>query len=155
MKDAQKKLWDEVVAGNVEQAEMIIKYGEYVDVNYNNLADEWGFLVQQAAGNNDPDMIAMLLRYEANIDAINKQGQTALHLAGILGHDAAARYLVIRGADFAIRDINEQTVLEAAQDLGGFDLHRIIPDFTNLGARVDIDFLGSSSDSSFLFTGHK
>ena len=56
----------------------------------------------------------------ANINGQDKLGQTALHLAALVGNDYMVQALIACGADTTIRDKNGRTALAAIQNLKGY-----------------------------------
>ncbi len=64
--------------------------------------------------------IRKFVKNGANINGQDKLGQTALHLAALVGNDYMVRALIDCGADKTIRNKNGKTALEAIQSLIGY-----------------------------------
>jgi len=77
-----------------------------------------GLAMPMAAGiaDDDPEGIRILLKYKANVDAVDELGRTALMHAAGEGHVAIARVLLDAGADVALADRHGSTpLMEAAR----------------------------------------
>jgi serine protease Do len=68
------------------------------------------------------DELKALLNSRVDINATDRSGHTALHLAAILGQAELARYLLSRGADINARNIPGRTPLMLAVSPGDFSL---------------------------------
>ena len=82
-------------------------------------------LVAAAGGDeDDPAGVQLLLRHKARVDARDRDGRSALHVAAFQGHAAIVAALLDAGADPQARDAHEATaLLEAARgaSLGTFE----------------------------------
>jgi S1-C subfamily serine protease len=67
------------------------------------------------------DKLKALLDAGLGVNAKDKRGRTALHMATTLGQVELARYLIARGADINTTDAEGRTPLMIAVSLGGFD----------------------------------
>lgn len=79
-----------------------------------------------AASDGDSAMINRLLDLGAEIDAVNEDLQTALHVSASNGFVNAARVLVNRGANNGLRDRNGMTAEMLARAIGAFGLANIL-----------------------------
>ena len=71
--------------------------------------------VVDKAGRADPvEVIAMILDAGADINALNEQQTTAVHLAASRGNDKVVQYLASRGARFDIKNRQGKTAAELA-----------------------------------------
>lgn len=48
-----------------------------------------------AIRNGDNDLVKLFIENGANVDAVNQQGQTGLHLAALFGEDVIIRWVMI------------------------------------------------------------
>ncbi|CAM9592096.1 unnamed protein product, partial [Phaeothamnion confervicola] len=69
-----------------------------------------------AAGNGNADMVALLLRHGANLDAVDADGQTPLMYAAAGNHGGAIAALLEGGGTTDSRDENDRTVLHLAAE---------------------------------------
>ena len=94
-----------------------------------NKANSWGYNftpLHQAAINNCPDAIKLLINCGADLNGVDKRGQTPLHSATIWGQKAAVQALLARGADPNKRDEEEKTPISVAQDYNYMDIADIL-----------------------------
>jgi len=91
-----------------------------------NLRDVLGWTPLMRATQNDHHMIAQKLidMPETDINARNHAGQTALHIATIVGAQKTAVLLIQKGADVTIRDNEENAPLDIAKQRGDAQLVR-------------------------------
>lgn len=68
------------------------------------------------------DSLKQLLDSGVDVNATDKAGRTALHIAAMLGQTELARYLLSRGANVDARDRLGRTSLMISASLGGFRL---------------------------------
>lgn len=68
------------------------------------------------------DSLKQLLDSGVNVNATDRLGRTALHVAAMLGQTELARYLLSRGARVDARDKLGRTPLMISAGLGGFNL---------------------------------
>lgn len=64
------------------------------------------------------DMVALYLKYTSNVDVLNFQHWTPLHEAAAGAHRATVQYLISRGADCSIKNIEGKTALQVAREHG-------------------------------------
>jgi ankyrin repeat protein len=65
------------------------------------------------------EAIQLFLDHGADVDAFNASGQTALHIAAGRGADEVVRFLASHGAKLDLKDKQNHTPLETAQNGGG------------------------------------
>ncbi|MBL7526701.1 ankyrin repeat domain-containing protein, partial [Legionella bononiensis] len=90
-------------ANRLDVIEFLLKNGAKPGVQYGNgrtelhiLSDNHNLLCSENAYQRIADL---LIKYGINVNAIDKKGNTALHLAAITNNSTAIRYLVEHGAD--------------------------------------------------------
>lgn len=64
------------------------------------------------------DMVALYLRYTCNVDVLNIKHWTPLHEAAAGAHRATVQYLISRGADCSIKNVEGKTALQVARKNG-------------------------------------
>ncbi|TYT26079.1 hypothetical protein FZO89_07305 [Luteimonas viscosa] len=103
------------VAGNWRLARFLLERGAKPGVEGGTPA-----LVAAASGDeDDPAGVQLLLRHKAKVDARDRDGRTALHVAALQGHAEITAALLDAGADVHARDARESTpLLEAARGAG-------------------------------------
>ena len=94
------RLFDAVISRNVVAAEAVLRK-DGVDVDA--VDDGWTCLTR-AAGRGDVDMMRLLLRHGAAVDAPDGSRWTALMMATVHGSTDAARTLLDHGATVDARD---------------------------------------------------
>lgn len=70
----------------------------------------------------DKTAMDFILRYKPNLEQKNARGQTALHLAVLLGHRDIARALMLQGVDVNCKDDYDMTPLQLAMQRKNGDL---------------------------------
>jgi hypothetical protein len=100
--DYSKELWLLALNGDMflDEAQSCIDHG--ADVNYSMRDSELGGVLHVAARLRDAEqMVQLLLENGADVDLVNKAGDTPLMLAVERGHDAVVEKLLAAGADAA------------------------------------------------------
>jgi ankyrin repeat protein len=113
----QIALWDAVIAGNVTEAIVSIRFGADVnglDTRANVAGPNGRRPLNYAAIRNDTAMIRALLDAGANINSANPTGFTPLHHAGEAGSKEAATLLIANGANLTLRNKYGQTAEQVA-----------------------------------------
>jgi ankyrin repeat protein len=98
-----------------QRAASLLRHGKFVDLDellnqpdwklsIDHKDDQGNTLLHIAAQNGSKRMAKLCLRYGADIDTINNNGQTALHFAFGYGYDALGEYLVQKGANDSLRN---------------------------------------------------
>jgi ankyrin repeat protein len=64
------------------------------------------------------DLIALYLKYSETVDVLNRMHWTPLHEAAASAHRSTVQYLISRGADCSIRNLEGQTALQVARENG-------------------------------------
>ena len=62
------------------------------------------------------DVMEVLLKHAADVNALDRVGQTALHRSAQQGHSAACRLLLDHGADVNIVSLQGYTAVQIAPD---------------------------------------
>lgn len=103
-----------VKSGNSEVLQMLIESGSTFDDKIDQ------YLVHEAASMNRVDLLEILcLGYvDINLNSVNSQGQTALHIAAIHGHVESLQFLVSIGSNTDIADSENWTPLHYAANNG-------------------------------------
>ncbi|VUC26312.1 unnamed protein product [Clonostachys rosea] len=91
-----------VWTGAVEAAEWLLKNG--ANVNSRDTAREPVLHRACQVIEINKEMVALLLRHGAKVNAINDRGYTALHVAAGGGHSEAIKELLRQGADWKMKD---------------------------------------------------
>lgn len=126
--DSKGPLYHAVAAGNAPLVELMLREGATADN-----AEHPSLLVAAALGHTK--IAEMLLEKKANVNAVNEEGDTALHVAAAKGHQYVAKLLLRKEASTALRNTFGETALERAI-AGG---HKpIIDDLLNVGSPIDI-----------------
>ncbi len=100
------------VAGNWRLAKFLLERGAKPEIE-----GATPVLVAAAGGEeDDPAGVALLLRHKAKVDARDRDGRSALHVASALGHGEIATTLLAAGADVHARDAQGMVpLLDAAR----------------------------------------
>ncbi|TWT22585.1 hypothetical protein FQY83_06110 [Luteimonas marina] len=99
-------------AGNWRLARFLLERGAKPGVDDGTPA----LLAAAGSDEDDPAGVQLLLRHKAKVDARDRDGRTALHIAAFQGHAAIVAALLDAGADVHARDGREATpLLEAAR----------------------------------------
>lgn len=86
------------------EIECYLKAG--VDPNYRDSKDNT--LLYTAVKNNYPDIIRLLLKYNANVNQLNMGRESVIHLAARLGNVEICKLLLTLGASLSIENIRNQ-----------------------------------------------
>ncbi|MCJ1384369.1 hypothetical protein MMC17_007485 [Xylographa soralifera] len=81
-------------------------------------------------------ILHLLVRSGANVDDVNEQGQSLLHMAVIGAHFALVDFLISRGANVNVQDISGQTPLHHACRVRNVAIAKLL-----LGSRIDTEIL--------------
>ncbi|KAG6426861.1 hypothetical protein SASPL_111096 [Salvia splendens] len=105
-----------VKSGKTESLEILIESGCVVDPSVD-------LLLHVAAAANHVDMmeIVCLSYVDLDLNAVDVQGRTALHIAALNGHTAAIQFLISVGADVDVTDREGWTPLHFAAENGHLD----------------------------------
>ncbi|CAA2998422.1 ankyrin repeat, PH and SEC7 domain containing secG-like [Olea europaea subsp. europaea] len=105
-----------VKSGNVDSVQVLIESGSIID----NKIDR--FLHETAASGRIDLMETLCLGYvDIDLNSVNSQNQTALHVAAIRGHVEALQFLLSIGSDPDITDSNGWTPLHFAAHEGSVE----------------------------------
>lgn len=86
-------------------------------VNFNTTQSDGDTLYHLATKNNDLALAKHLESFDIDINAINSEGLTALHLAAMKADDdKLMKYLIAQGADIKIKTSFEETVYDLANE---------------------------------------
>ena len=122
-----------VLCKNVEYVKMLLEYGGDPDLHDNVDIGYWTPLHRAAEQGSIP-MLKELLAGGANINARNKLGQTALHIAVRSRNVEMSKFLISQEADMEIRDIMSWNPSYYAKREGLVDLTEIMPAALSLEA---------------------
>ncbi|MEO8218259.1 MAG: serine hydrolase [Acidobacteriota bacterium] len=123
---AQVGLWDAAGDGNLAAAEAALQAGAKVNELDTRSSRNGRYALNWAAINNHPDIIEVLLKHGAAINAQNLTGFTALHHAAESGSAAAAQALLDAGADPSLRSASGETPSDVARRHGNTAVAQII-----------------------------
>lgn len=113
-------LTNSVFFGHVEATRTLLSSA----VRLNEETTENAFLI--AAGLGNPSVMDDLLKYGVDINARGKQGRTALMAAVNFGHIEAVKFLLQKGANLAIRDLDNLNVMDIAEDNGSKEIIELL-----------------------------
>lgn len=105
-------------SGNLMLVKLLVVWGAYIQINAEG--GKFGFPLQAAAAMGHLEIIALLLTLGAQINAFGGYFSTALHAAASNGL-AACQYLVLKGADFTVKNSEGFTVVDVARTYGKED----------------------------------
>lgn len=101
-----------VDGGDTTTLEWMISDG--ADVNAKDDVNGWTPLLRAASVNSSAEVARVLIRYDAKIDVIDKQGKTPLMIATVSGNLPFVQMLVQSGANFLIKNQYEKTLYDLA-----------------------------------------
>ena len=106
-----------------EAASTLLRRGAAPD-----LADiyDWTPLMRAAHAGHTPVLLVLLRDPGIDVDRLNDQGQSALHLAAIAGDSAAVQKIVEAGARVDIEDLGGRTPIGIAEATGRSDIVEIL-----------------------------
>ncbi|XP_033231273.1 ankyrin-1-like [Belonocnema kinseyi] len=87
-------------------------------------------VLQYAAKCGNVDILPLILKKKANIDARTDMGQTALHIAAKNGHSEVIDFLLKHGAKHDVQDKNKKTALRLAAEKEDEPSIKILVDYT-------------------------
>jgi len=110
-----QQLRDAAQGGDKKTVQVLLEEG-LVDVN----AATYGgcTALHRACTAGDADMLELLLKHKAAVNALDKFGNTCLHIAVIEFHEHLVHLLMANGAKCDIADVNGVSALEMAKMLG-------------------------------------
>ncbi len=110
---------------NIDITRLLLKNGAKVDAQGSNTNTP----LNNAILTNKPELINLLITHKANL---NKQTptkkNTALHIAIIKGHLEAAKALMDAGCDLSLKNSNNLTALQLAQEKNNKEIIKLIQD---------------------------
>ncbi len=121
--ELDEELRKEVRAGHYKLAEQLLENPK-VDPDSRD-AEGWTALMYAARSENQ-DLVLLLLKAEAALDILNRDGETALIVAVKRGNVEAARQLLMAGADVGARDARGRSALDWAEEENRTYLSQII-----------------------------
>jgi len=75
-----------------------------------------------AAANGNSNITELLIKNGANVDNVDKNGNTALHVCSLGGYSEVARVLLKMNANRDIRNLSDLTPLLIAAEVGNFEM---------------------------------
>jgi ankyrin repeat protein len=118
------ELFDAVQAGSLSQVQALIK--KKADVNWRNPDLFNQTPIFPAAYGPHPEILRVLLKAGANVNAQDDDGETALHRAAHYGYVETAQVLLEFGADKNLKDKWGNTPLMSAQAQGNSDVVKLL-----------------------------
>jgi TonB family protein len=109
--DKNEELRKEVRAGRHQPAQKLLADPEVNPDSQDALG--WTALMY-AARSDEPNLVPLLLKADAALDLVNRDGETALIVAVKSGNVEAARQLLMAGADVSPKDARGRTALDWA-----------------------------------------
>jgi len=102
--------------------------------------DKWGMtaLMWGACSGDEATVGALLESRDAGVDAMSKDGQTAVHIAAVEGRASVVGRLLSAGADAALRGASRRTLLMYAASSGDIDTVDLV---LSSGKAVGVDAL--------------
>lgn len=97
--------------GKFEELQDLIHQSDW-NLSIDHKDDMGNTLLHISAQNGSKRMVKLCLRNGADINAMNKNGQTALHFAFGYGYSELGGYLVLKGADDTVRNTYGLTCYE-------------------------------------------
>ncbi|MCJ1286945.1 hypothetical protein MMC26_006291 [Xylographa opegraphella] len=88
-------------------------------------------------------ILHLLVRGGANVDVVDQQGQSLLHMAAIGAHFALVDFLISKGANVNIQDMNGQTPLHHACRIRDIAVAKLL-----LGAKTDTEILSHNGKTA-------
>ncbi len=137
--------------GNAETVNTILNYGS----NSYRVVDIYGNtpLHKAAAIGNTNSLIALISRTPININIQNINGDTPLHEAAKNNNGSTYRFLLLKGADYTIRNYDGKTASDLMY-IGNIDesigsIESIIRNNTN--NNMHTDFYHNSFDTNYIY----
>ena len=91
--------------GRIAEVDDLLSRGVSADVR----DDNGNSILAVACQNNDKRVAKLALRKGANINSSNLVGNTALHFCYKYGHIELAKYLISKGADKTLKNLDDET----------------------------------------------
>ena len=130
--DDQKYLVAAIRDGETERIRKMLSRGVSLDFTYEGFPP-----LHFAANSGFPEVVRLLIREGAEIDARDKFGNVALHYAVLKGHSEVVRVLADHYADLNVRDNGGNTALQTAAKRGDITVRNIL---LRAGAKTTEDF---------------
>ena len=130
--DDQEYLLAAIRDGETERIRKILSRGVSLDFTYEGFPP-----LHFAASNGFPEVVRLLIREGAEIDARDKFGNVALHYAVLKGHSEVVKVLADHYADLNVRDNGGNTALQTAEKRGDITVRNIL---LRAGAKTTEDF---------------
>ena len=106
---------------NFEVAKYLIKHVQDV-----NSKSGYGSALMAATVKKNTELVKLLLENNANPDAIDKNGSTALHFAVIFGYEEIIKLLVDVKADSSLKDNRGNTAIDYAKITGNKKITQLL-----------------------------
>lgn len=114
-----------VEGGNTRITGLLIQHGADVNVR---LGKDEATPLMRAAASQHPDIVSLLLKAGAQLDAQDRLGATALMWASVKGCHACATRLIAAGALLDVRGRMGETALQLAVETGNLDMVKLLLD---------------------------
>jgi hypothetical protein len=111
-------LWAALRQGREDDCLSLLEYG--ADPNWPDAEGDVPLHAACVVGN--PIIVQALLRHGALLDSIGSDGSTALHVAALQNASRCCEILLDAGCDPTIKDAQDRTALQIAQENGFFQL---------------------------------
>ncbi|CAH8638724.1 unnamed protein product [Schistosoma rodhaini] len=110
---------------------LLVKSSSNLEAKDNNLG--WTPLLRCAAlkNNGNVDVARELIKLNANIDAQDRDGKTALHNCILLGHIDLCRFLLENNANKNLKTNNGHNALVLSESVGNQKIQKLIKEFVN------------------------
>ncbi|VDP40493.1 unnamed protein product [Schistosoma curassoni] len=108
--------------GNIECMELLLEYGANVNHSDKNAA---------LKNNGNVEVARELIKLNANIDAQDRDGKTALHNCILHGHYDLCRFLLENNANVNLKTNNGHSALLLSESIGNQKIQKLIKEFVN------------------------
>lgn len=114
--DGRIPLIEAIMARHTEVANLLWEKGARL------AAGDIGKCLCTVARDGNVEVLQEFLKYEADVNEVDSEGLTALHLAAVEGHTSVVKVLLSEGANVTKADNRGLTPLEIAQELNDHEI---------------------------------